>query len=49
MARDGHEFNAYIAKPAARARGAVVIVQEIFGLTPWVLRTADSYAAAGYL
>ncbi len=49
MARDGHEFKAYIAKPAARARGAVVIVQEIFGLTPWVLRTADSYAAAGYL
>jgi carboxymethylenebutenolidase len=49
MARDGHEFNAYIAKPAARARGAVVIVQEIFGLTPWVLRTADAYAADGYL
>jgi carboxymethylenebutenolidase len=49
MARDGHEFKAYIAKPPARARGAVVIVQEIFGLTPWVLRTADSYAAAGYL
>ena len=49
MARDGHEFKTYIAKPAARARGAVVIVQEIFGLTPWVLRTADSYAAAGYL
>jgi carboxymethylenebutenolidase len=49
MARDGHEFKAYIAKPAGRARGAVVIVQEIFGLTAWVLRTADSYAAAGYL
>jgi len=49
MARDGHEFTAYIAKPAARARGAVVIVQEIFGLSPWILRAADSYAAAGYL
>jgi carboxymethylenebutenolidase len=49
MARDGHEFTAYIAKPSGKARGAVVIVQEIFGLAPWVLRTADSYAADGYL
>jgi carboxymethylenebutenolidase len=49
MARDGHEFTTYIAKPAGKARGAVVIVQEIFGLSPWVLRTADSYAADGYL
>lgn len=49
MARDGHEFTTYIAKPAGKARGAVVIVQEIFGLAPWVLRTADSYAADGYL
>ena len=49
MARDGHEFNTYIAKPAGKARGAVVIVQEIFGLSPWVLHTADSFAAEGYL
>ncbi len=42
-------FTTYIAKPPARARGAVVIVQEIFGLSPWVLRVADSYAAEGYL
>jgi len=49
MARDGHEFTTYIAKPAGKARGAVVIVQEIFGLAPWVVRTADSYAADGYL
>jgi carboxymethylenebutenolidase len=49
MARDGHEFSAYLAKPAAKARGAVVIVQEIFGVSPWVQRVTDSYAAAGYL
>jgi carboxymethylenebutenolidase len=49
MARDGHEFKVYIAKPAAKARGAVIIVQEIFGLSAWVLRIADSYAAEGYL
>ncbi len=49
MARDGHNFGAYFAKPAGAARGAVVIVQEIFGLTPHIRRTADSYAADGYL
>jgi carboxymethylenebutenolidase len=49
MARDGHKCSVYIAKPAAKARGAVVIVQEIFGLSPWIVRTADSYAADGYL
>ncbi|HXL97348.1 MAG TPA: dienelactone hydrolase family protein [Steroidobacteraceae bacterium] len=49
MARDGHEFNVYIAKPSGKARGAAVIVQEVFGLSPWILRTADSYAADGYL
>jgi len=49
MARDGHRLNTYIAKPDGKARGAVVIVQEIFGLSPWILRIADSYAADGYL
>jgi carboxymethylenebutenolidase len=49
MARDGHKFSTYLAKPAGKARGAVVIVQEIFGLAPWIERTVDSYAADGYL
>jgi carboxymethylenebutenolidase len=49
MARDGHAFRAYIARPAGRARGAVIIVQEIFGLTAHIRRAADSYAQDGYL
>lgn len=49
MARDGHAFNAYFAKPPAAARGAVVIVQEIFGLNPHIRAVTDAYAAAGYL
>lgn len=49
MARDGHAFHAYIARPPARARGAVVILQEIFGLTPHIRRVADDYARDGYL
>jgi carboxymethylenebutenolidase len=52
MARDGHEFNAWLAAPPqdqGRARGAVVIVQEIFGVNPHIRRVADDYAAEGYV
>ena len=49
MARDGHTFHTYIAKPEGKARGAVVVVQEIFGLTPHICRVSDSYAQQGYL
>jgi carboxymethylenebutenolidase len=49
MARDGHAFRAYIARPEGRVRGGVVIVQEIFGLTAHIRRVADSYANDGYL
>ena len=49
MARDGHTFSTYIAKPPGKPRGAVVVAQEIFGLAPHILRVADSYAQQGYL
>ena len=49
MARDGHTFSVYMASPNGRAGAAVIILQEIFGVTPWIRRVADSYAAAGYL
>jgi len=49
MARDGHTFGTYIAKPAAKPRGGVVVVQEIFGLTPHICRVADDWARQGYL
>ena len=49
MARDGHEFNAWLAAPSGQARGAVVIAQEIFGVNRHIRAVADSYAAAGYV
>lgn len=50
MARDGHTFSAYMASPPGRAvDGAVIVLQEIFGVTPWLRRVTDSFAAAGYL
>jgi carboxymethylenebutenolidase len=49
MARDGHEFNAWLTAPAGAARGAVVIAQEIFGVNHHIRGVAEGFAAAGYL
>ena len=46
---DGHNFGAYLAEPQGKARGAVIVVQEIFGVNAHIRSVADSYAAAGYL
>jgi len=47
-AHDGHRLGAYEAQPTGRARGAVVVVQEIFGVNGHIRRVADGYAASGY-
>jgi carboxymethylenebutenolidase len=51
---DGRQIQAWVARPegqfATRPRGAVIVVQEIFGVNEhirWVLQ--EQYAAAGYL
>ncbi len=48
-AADGHRFDAYIAVPAAKPRGALVVVQEIFGVNSHVRSVTDGFAADGYL
>ncbi len=48
-AADGHTFSAYIARPDGTPRGALVAVQEIFGVNSHVRSVADGYAADGYL
>jgi len=47
-AADGHELDAYVAEPKGNAKGGVVVVQEIFGVTDHVKRVADQYAAEGF-
>ena len=47
-AKDGHELDAYVAEPKGEARGGIVVVQEIFGVTNHIKRVADQYAAKGY-
>jgi carboxymethylenebutenolidase len=49
MARDGHEFNAWLTAPSAAQRGAIVIAQEIFGVNHHIRGVADGYAADGFL
>lgn len=47
-ASDGFEVGAYEATPAGAAKGAVVVIQEIFGVNRHIQEVADGYAAAGY-
>jgi carboxymethylenebutenolidase len=49
MARDGRGFSAYIARPPGRPKGAVVVLQEIFGVNRHIRSITDRYAAAGWL
>jgi len=48
-ASDGHKFAAYRADPAGKARGAIVVIQEIFGVNSHIKSVTDGYAADGYL
>jgi len=48
-AADGFTFPAYVAEPAGTPKGAVVVVQEIFGVNSHIRSVADGYAAEGYL
>ncbi len=45
---DGFELGAYVAQPAGRAKGAVVVIQEIFGVNTHIQEVTDGYAAEGY-
>lgn len=48
-AADGHGFGAYKAVPAGTPKGAVVILQEIFGVNSHVQHVCDEYAGDGFV
>lgn len=48
-AGDTGVFQAFIALPTAVPRGAVVVIQEIFGINGGIRAKCDALAAAGYL
>lgn len=47
--REGRRFGAYVARPAIPNGHAIVLLQEIFGVTATIRRVADRYAQDGYL
>lgn len=48
-AADGQSIPAYVAQPAGKPKGGIVVVQEIFGVNSHIQSVADGYAAQGYL
>ena len=42
-------FGAWIAEPEAAPRGAVIVIQEIFGVNEGIRRKCDHWASLGYL
>lgn len=47
-AADGHGFEAYRSTPLQESQGAIVVVQEIFGVNSHIRSVTDRFAAAGY-
>jgi carboxymethylenebutenolidase len=48
-ASDGHVLAAWCAEPARPARGAIVVLQEIFGVNGHIRAVCDRYATQGWL
>ncbi|MES2950440.1 MAG: dienelactone hydrolase family protein [Pseudomonadota bacterium] len=48
-ASDGFVFPAYVAQPTGQPLGAIVVLQEIFGVNSHIRAVADAYAAQGYV
>ncbi len=46
---DEQQMPAYRADPAGAPKGAIVVIQEIFGVNAGIRRKCDTLAAAGYL
>jgi len=49
MGADGFVLPAWVATPAGAPRGAVVVLQEIFGVNAHIRSVAERFAASGYL
>ena len=48
-AEDGFKLSAYKASPKGTPRGALVVVQEIFGVNHHIRNVTDGFAADGYV
>ena len=48
-ASDGHKFSAYQANPTGVANGALVVIQEIFGVNTHIREVCDQFATNDYI
>jgi carboxymethylenebutenolidase len=48
-AADGQAIPAYVGQPAGKARGGIVVIQEIFGVNSHIQSVVDGYAGQGFL
>lgn len=48
-ARDGHELDAYVARPSGRVRGGLVVAQEMYGVNAYLRSVCDFHATQGYV
>ena len=48
-AKDGHKLGVYRADPAGKPRGALVVIQEIFGVNNHMRHVTDGFAKEGYV
>ena len=48
-ASDGHQLDAYVARPSGNPIAGLVVIQEIFGVNQHIRSVADSYASDGFL
>jgi len=46
---DGSIMRAYVARPAGKPRGGLIVCQEIFGINSHIRSIADRFAKEGYL
>lgn len=46
---DGFVLPVYVAQPTGAPKGAIVVLQEIFGVNSHIQAVTDAYAAQGYL
>jgi carboxymethylenebutenolidase len=46
-AADGHVISAYLAEPAGKPRGGIVVIQEIFGVRRGIPRRCTGVVRSG--
>ncbi len=46
---DGHKLTGYMAEPQGAPKGALVVIQEIFGVNSHIREVADGFARDGYI